>query len=106
MSTVHIIQEPISIGSCIIFIYNIRRREEGFTSAMLFPVTRKHKEKDTLISVLLFASGPFHGEISTPALALNMPSFVLAIQSGYIDLTNGWGGGEMVGKTIIGGKTF
>ena len=55
------------------------------------PVTRKHKEKDTLISVLLFASGPFHGEISS--LALNMPSFVLAIQTGYVDLTNGWGGG-------------
>lgn len=55
--------------------------------------------------MLLFASGPFHGEISTLALAL-MPSFVLAIQSGYVDLTNGWGGGEMVGKTIIGGKTF
>lgn len=55
--------------------------------------------------MLLFASGPFHGEISTLALAL-MPSFVLAIQSSYVDLTNGWGGGEMVGKTIIGGKTF
>ena len=82
MSAVHITQGPISIGSCVIFIYNIIHREEGFTSAMLSPVTRKHKEKDTLISVLLFASGPFHGEISTLALALNMPSFVLAIQKG------------------------
>ena len=57
---------------------------------MLSPVRRKHKEKDTLISLLMFASGPFHGEISTLALA---PSFVLAIQSGYVDLTNGWGRG-------------
>ena len=50
----------------------LQRRSPGFTSAMLSPVTRQHKEKETLISVLMFASGPFHGKISTLALALNI----------------------------------
>ena len=65
----------------------LQRRSPGFTSAMLSPVTRKHKEKETLISVLMFASGPFHGKISTLALALNIEApktFFRAYCDGHI----------------------